>query len=516
MIIKKDIIAKLMIVLINLPLVVQRSDVFTTGIVYMPLGLAYLTATLRQHGLTCSVIDAFGQKPWQIRKQNDFFVRGLFPSEILTRISPDSKAILIFASSLAGHSALLALIELIKRSFPLIPVIVAENTQAVTSYSLRNIAEELLDKGADFIITGEPEERAFRLIELLKNNSPIEDIVAIDGIAFKDKGALIYRPPEKNVENLDDLPFPAWDLFPLKNYWKLGYSHGPFETKRYIPLLTSRGCPYRCGFCVAPQMNNSSWRKRSAKNVLDEMEHWYNLYNAREFHIEDLNPTVDENRILELCEGIINRKLKIVWKIAAGTKAETIKDQGTLALMKKAGCSYISLSQESASQPLLAKMNKSVDSDHLMRLVRQMHQLGIYSQVCFVLGFPGETDDERRMSAGMVRSLARAGVDEIALFIITPVPGSAIYNQFSGFDDYSQLNFSPKWRSDYTYLNHFRIGLYRKFLIWKMMFHPFKIMQQPFRFLTHKFKTKMEMTPWRALHTLLLSLRAKEESSNEN
>ncbi|SVE36224.1 uncharacterized protein METZ01_LOCUS489078, partial [marine metagenome] len=128
----------------------------------------------------------------------------------------------------------------------------------------------------------------------------------------------------------------------------------------------------------------------------------------------------------------------------------------------------------------------------------------IFAQACFVLGFPGEEDKDRTLTRKMVFDLAKAGVSEIALFIVTPVPGSDIHKEFSGYTDYSQLNFSPSWRRDYYRLNKFRVKLYAEFLWWKLRFHPLSILKQPFNFLLRNFNTKMEMTPYRVLLTVLM------------
>ena len=87
----------------------------------------------------------------------------------------------------------------------------------------------------------------------------------------------------KKINDLDSLPIPAWELFPLHNYWKLKYAHGPLSANRYLPMLTSRGCPYACRFCVIPKTNNLKWRARSATHVVDEMEHWFKKLGIREF-----------------------------------------------------------------------------------------------------------------------------------------------------------------------------------------------------------------------------------------
>jgi radical SAM superfamily enzyme YgiQ (UPF0313 family) len=144
-------------------------------------------------------------------------------------------------------------------------------------------------------------------------------------------------------------------------------------------------------------------------------------------------------------------------------------------------------------------MRKPFDLDHAVRLVRRMNQVGIRSQACFVLGFPGETAEDLQMTWEMVHDLTRKGVDEIALFIITPVPGSAIFDEFRGYESLSDMNFTPTWRDDYEDLSKFRLRLYGAFLLWKLRHYPGKIIRQAWNFLRRRFETKMEMVPYRAL-----------------
>jgi radical SAM superfamily enzyme YgiQ (UPF0313 family) len=250
---------------------------------------------------------------------------------------------------------------------------------------------------------------------------------------------------------------------------------------------------------VVPATNSQKWRARSAKNVADEMEFFHKTLGVDEFHVEDLDPTISDPRIREMCEEIVRRGLQVTWKIAAGTKVETMRDEATIDLMAKAGCRYISISPETGSPRLLKLMRKPFNLEHAVRIVKRMNKVDIRSQACFVLGYPGETEDDLRMTRELVHDLTRVGVDEIALFVITPVPGSSIHEQFSGYGSLSELNFSPTWRQDYARLNRFRLRLYASFLWWKLRYHPLKLLKQPFNFLRRRFETKMEMVPYRAL-----------------
>jgi len=408
----------------------------------------------------------------------------------------------------ASHIALINIAWEIKKEFLKIPIVAVENTQAVTAYSLRKVQQDLYENGVDYILTGETEKRGIRLAEAILNGT--EDFRAIDGLGYKNNGKAQYNQLLQDTGDLDELPFPAWENFPLANYWSLKHAHGPLETGKYLPLLTSRGCPYGCRFCLMPSVNNQKWRGRTAKNIVDEMEYFQKRFGVGEFHIEDVNPTVIDTRTQEFCREILERKLKVIWKLASGTKVETLKSEETIELMAKAGCNYISISPETGSSKVLELMNKPFDLGHAIAIVKKMRSLNIFSQACFVLGFPGETKEDIKLTAQLIKKITRAGIDEIAVFIITPVPGSQLFLEFQGYYSLSQLTFSPAWRKDYKALRLQRLKFYTIFLFNKILFHFPRIAVQPFRFLKGSFKTKMEMVPYRVLKTKIVLWRRRK------
>lgn len=493
------------VTLINPNLTLQRNDVFTTGVVYMPISLAAFAAVLQNENYNCQIIDTFGEKPNSVRAEGKFLFRGLSPAQTTSRINSNACAIVVYAINLTYHRSTIEMIRAVHVKFPGIPIIVMENTQAVTAYSLKEVQEEFYQAGASFVLTGEPEVRGLKLIRSIQEGARRDDLVLIDGIGFIDGGSRFYTDPKEKIQNLDLLPFPAWELFPLKNYWKLGYAHGPLSSKRYLPLLTSRGCPYACRFCVIPATNDLKWRSQTPARIVDEMEFLHKKFHVREFHIEDVDPTVSDKRVQAFCKELIQRRLFFTWKICSGTKVETIRSEQTLELMAQAGCRYVSISPESGSARVMKLINKPFNLEHAIRLIRKMNELKIRTQACFVLGFPGEEPSDRKLTLDMAKRLTKVGLDEIAIFIITPVPGSVIFSEFSGYEQYSELNFSPTWRADYQELSRFRLGLYRRFLFWKLIYHPFKLLKQPFNFLARRFETKMEMAPFRALHTAFVA-----------
>src|SRR3954452_10587115 len=168
-------------VLINPNVLVQTNDPFTTGIIYMPIGLAYVAASLLRRELSIKVIDAFGENPRQVRRHGDFMILGLKTEEILDRLPADAGVIFVYANQLINHASVVEIIGAAKARFPHIPVVVLENTQAVTAYALQPVGAVLYEAGATYLLSGEGEERAVRFVQALASGKP-EDLEAIDGL----------------------------------------------------------------------------------------------------------------------------------------------------------------------------------------------------------------------------------------------------------------------------------------------------------------------------------------------
>jgi len=479
-------------IFINPQLIVQQNDKFTTGIVYMPITLAYVISSFKKNNIKTKLIDLYGANPTNCFKHEKSLIFGDSIKDIDQTELKAANCFFINANQIGNHSSILEIIKFLKKKYPSTPIIILENAQAVTAYSLSKVKDEFLDLECQYILIGDLENIA---IEVYKNLENPEYLSNINGIITK----TFCNDKINFIKNLDELNFPAWEDFALENYWKLGYAHGPLSSKRYLPILSSRGCPYPCNFCVIPQTNERKWRSRSPENVVSELEYFMDKLKITEFHFEDLNSTVNDTRTKELCNLIIDKKIKIKWKIVAGTKVESIKDKETVMLLKKSGCNYISISPESGSAELMKDINKPFNYNHALKIVKEMNKNKIFSQACFIVGYPGETIVDLKKTRKMIFDLTKRGIDEIAVFIITPIPGSKIYEKFDGFNNLSNLTFTPTWRVDYKMLSKERFIMYSIFLLTKIIFHPIKIFRQILNFFTKKFDTKMEMVPYKVL-----------------
>jgi radical SAM superfamily enzyme YgiQ (UPF0313 family) len=377
---------------------------------------------------------------------------------------------------------------------PNIKIILFENIQTVNSFSLKEIARDLVPRFADIAVMGEPELRTRSLVEFVVNPDK-QKLYEIEGIAFfnETKNEFVFTRKEPFNNDLDKIPFPAWDLFNLNGYWEARFAHAPvIKDTKFLPLLTSRGCPYRCTFCVSPAIN-PTWRARSAENVVKEITYFRQNYGITDFHVSDLDPTISDSRIQLISKLLISRNLKITWKIAQGTKIETIKSEETLSLMQKSGCTFFSFSPETGSQRLLKIMNKRFDKNHANRLLKHMNRIGIRTQACFIAGVPGENWLDRLKTLAYVSKIVYLGVDEIAMTIFTPIPGAALSESITGFVHYSELSHSPRWRHDYLTVNFFRYLTYFLFFTLKMT-KPRKVIREIRSIKIYKFETKMEMS----------------------
>ena len=495
---------KLNCLLVSPASIFDPKDPFTTGVVYMPIGLAYGATALQKAGAEVTVFDLFGEDPKRSEWAGKYVRLGASDLDLIDSIKliqPD--LIIFYANQLLNHVALVQSIRVVKSYFNEVLIGVAENSQAVTSYLITEVAEEIFESGADFLISGEMEDSLTLVVERM-NRGVSANLWDIDGLSTKN----CVRQKLARISNLDDLGFPAWSLFPIENYWKLGYAHGPFESSSYLPLLTSRGCPFPCKFCVVPATNNRKWRFRSPKNVVDEIAYMFEEFGVSEFHLEDLNPTIQDSRMQQIALEIISRDLEISWKIVAGTKIESIKSRETLRLMKESGLSYLSMSPESGSKRVLREIGKPFDVKHAKLMIRESYRLGIKTQACFVLGYPTEKSIDRVKSLLLAIELTAAGVDEIVVFIMSPVPGSAVYDSYKGqFDSLSSLSFSPRWRIDFTTLLIWRLFMYFLFLSAKFVKNPNRMLRQIKNLISGKFQTKMEMTPVRGFTYLRIARR---------
>jgi radical SAM superfamily enzyme YgiQ (UPF0313 family) len=491
------------------PSVVSHALDVHTGIPFMPHMAAYLASALRDLGCQVRVVDCFGEDSSNVEKIDSFYFFGLSNHLVFEKLDKNCSIVFVYCRTIEDLISTQLICKFLRMQNPKLTIVLFENIQTVNSFSLKEIVKEMVPMLADIAVMGEPEVRAATLVKAITELDQ-EKLIKIPGIAFFDDKAkkIIVTNSEPFNKNLDSLSMPAWDLFCLEGYWNVNFGHAPTKkNSRFLPLLTSRGCPYRCTFCVSPAIN-PTWRYRSPINVVNEIEHFYRELQITDFHVSDLDPTISDSRIQAISTLLVDKNLPITWKIAQGTKIETIKSTKTLDLMKKAGCVFFSFSPETGSEKLLEIMNKKFDKKHANTLVKHMSQIGMRTQACFIAGVPGESWKDRLKTISYIISLVSSGVDEIAMTIFTPIPGAELSKSISGFNHYSELTHSPKWRSDYFQVNLFRYLSYLVFFTCKLT-KPKKVFREFYSIVNLNFETKMEMSLYKFFKIRLMFVNSK-------
>lgn len=359
-----------------------------------PLGLAYLAAYIRKYSYEVSIIDS----P----------TLGLNIEEVVNAaISQEPKLIAITANS-PLYSKVLALCQQLKENLP--------NTKIVLGgYHPTFLAEEVLNNSfIDFIIRGEGEEAFLELCKTLENNC---NFSSIKGLGFKKNGKVILNQERKFIEDLDILPFPAYDLLPLDSY-RPGNNLG--QRGRMISLIASRGCTGNCYFCTSPGFWRNTYRKHSPSYVVSLMDYLYQEFDKNIFHFRDDTFTLDKKWVIEFCNLLIKKNNKYRWDCY--TRFDKI-DKELLKIMRKAGCYQLSLGVESSDPEILDKV-KGLSLNQIYKNISLLKKYKFKTRIFFMVGPPAKTKKDIDNIADFAIKL---DPDILIVTATIPYPGSAFY-----------------------------------------------------------------------------------------
>jgi radical SAM superfamily enzyme YgiQ (UPF0313 family) len=236
------------------------------------------------------------------------------------------------------------------------------------------------EPGLDYIIQGEPDETVHELAA----GQPEEEIL---GLNYRRGNSWVERPPRPFLKELDQLPFPKWDLLPYQRYAVPKSS--ATAAVPFLPMLTSRGCPFGCHYCPYPVGQGLPFRFRSSKNVADEIEHLVKGLGIEYVLFRDPMFTLRQNRVLEICKEIQARDLRFKWKCE--TRPDCVNEE-TLRAMAAAGCDGINFGVESAEVEIQAGVGrKPISREKIIEMVDLCRKIGIKTFCFFIVGLPGET-----------------------------------------------------------------------------------------------------------------------------
>ena len=270
---------------------------------------------------------------------------------------------------------------------------------------------------ADYLLRGETEDSFPLFIEMLGGRAAPADV---PGLAWREDGKLRVNEI-RPIKDIDALPLPAWDLINPQEYPPA--QHGAFFNQFPIaPIVTTRGCPFACGFCTAPILSGRQMRKRSAASVMAEIELLYHKFGIREIHIVDDNFTLDKAHAVSILKAIVASGLPISLAFPNGVRIGTL-DEELLDLMKRAGTYLISVGIESGSDKTLKRMDKQLSVSLIREKVALIKSMGIDLAAFFILGFPDETVEDMRetINFSLELPLLRANFFTFLPLPMTPV-----------------------------------------------------------------------------------------------
>jgi len=404
------------ITLLRTPIVSAAGALAFSSIV-PPITLAILSSNLRAAGFNVSNIDSVGEDIDHIApvpRNPNLNYQGLSIEEIVKKIPENTNLLAVSCMFSNEWPFSRDVIKSIKKAKPNLSIIAGgEHVSALPEYVLNDCPE------LDLVGLGEGDEMITDIAESYRNKTKFEDI---NGIGFMSNGKFVRTPARRRIRKVDEIPWPAWDLVPLKNYFKIKSSHGPYRGKT-MPIIASRGCPYDCTFCSNNEMYGRNYFTRDPKCVVDEIVSYIDKYDIKCIDFFDLTMIINKKWIINFCNELIRRKVKIIWQVSGGTRTESI-DEEVIDLLKKSGCEYLCFAPETGSKEVLKMIRKNCDLDRMVYLFKICNRYKLDTRGNLIIGFPNETRKQILQTMLFQIRLAILGVLDAPVFIFSPYPGS--------------------------------------------------------------------------------------------
>lgn len=419
-----------------------------------PLGIAYLAAVLKESGYAVEILDI---NALNLRKEE--------VSKRIQQINPDVVGITVM-TLLAQNAIKVA--RLIKELDGDIKVVLGGPHLSIFP------KETLSFDCVDYAIYGEGEYAFLELIKKIDSGSALD---TVPGLIYRRNGEIIINNVAI-IDDLDRLPFPAVGLLPLERYSLANALH-PFAS-----IVTTRGCPARCGFCLRDPMN-SRLRLRQPHLVVEEIQERIHKFAAREINICNDSLTISRSHIEGICQELLKRRIGVRWQ--GPSRVDTVTP-GLLKLMAKSGCHTLRYGVESGSREILSRMKKNTDLTKIRNAFKWTKEAGIEIMAYFMLGYLGETPATMQRTIDFAKELSPDG----AIFAIaTPLPHTELFTEAAAkglVDSQYWINFSLcKETKRINYLID-DAEYWVRHALWSFYFRP-----------TYIFKRMKKTTSWDAL-----------------
>ena len=382
---------------------------------YAPLGTLYAASFMRQNGYQVSLFDTmFSEYPEEI-------------IPVLEKIKPD---FFVIYDDGFNYLTKMCLTNMRNAAFKMIRLAKANGcTVIVSSSDATDRFEMYLDEGADFILLGEAEISLLKLVDAIQNNET--DFSNIDGLAFLNNDTIVKTAKRSVMKDLDELPFPAWDIIDLNPYRESWLKHAGYFS---MNMATTRGCPFKCNWCAKPIYGNR-YNTRSPQNVVNELimlkanfqfDHiWFcdDIFGLKPGWIKEFADLIEKENV--------SFKFKMQGRVDLLLKENNIKD------LARAGCDNIWMGAESGSQKVLDAMDKGTTVEQIFEATRLLKKNGIKPSFFIQFGYPGETRDDIKKTISMINKLLPY---EIGISVSYPLPGTVFYEKVK-----SELKEKTNW-----------------------------------------------------------------------
>ncbi|TAL66080.1 MAG: radical SAM protein [Bacteroidetes bacterium] len=382
----------------------------------MPLGIGYIASVLEREGQEVSILDAYAKN---------------YSDEKIVELIKNQKPDIIGIQCLSDQRvSWFKLINLIRAVDNTIKIVLGGPHPALM------LSQVLTNFSPDAIVIGEGEETMLELVRTWENKG---ELSKVKGIAYLKGKNVVITSPRERIKDLDSLPFPAYHMVNLNDYSGWDFMAGLYsilglnKPPKYASISTSRGCVGDCGYCSAPLIWKRRWTKRSAINVVDEMEMLSREYGVEFIILTDDIFTVNQERVMSICKEIPRRNLKLLWGFET---AVNFVSSELLNLAKQAGCCCILYGVESGSKTVLSNISKKIKEEDVVNAFKMTKDAGIIAGAFLMVGNPGE--DEKSINA-TINLLRRIKPDIILPQIAMITPGTKIYDiaKEKGFIDES-------------------------------------------------------------------------------
>jgi radical SAM superfamily enzyme YgiQ (UPF0313 family) len=365
-----------------------------------PLSLLCLASPLLQTGFDVKLVDNL-----------------ISPDYERTILRECAEAICLGISVLTGPhiGAAIRVSRAVKKLRPEMPIVFGGwHASLATEQTLR-------EPFVDAIVRGQGE---LTLLELVQRIADGRDWHGVRGLSFKDGDGRVVHEPERPVANVNDLPSPAYHLADPSVY-------AAASGVRQLAYTSSVGCPYQCNYCTDQVFYKRRFNAYRVERVVNELSELVPRYNIEHVPFFDSNFLVDRKRAVAIAKGIIESGVKFQWDFQTSTDFLALMSEEDVRLLAESGVHHIGFGTESASQEVLAMMNKRFQHvDQMVETARKTNLAGIHVVFNIILGYPGENEEQRQQTFRIMSEIAKEYANvSFSPNIFTPYPGIPIWPQ---------------------------------------------------------------------------------------